>query len=401
MKTKKIKIIPGGLENVPGYKFSALKVGIRYQNRLDYGLIVADKICQGFGVFTTNKIKAAPVKISQERIKNRLKAILINATNANACTGEQGEKNVKILTDDLAQRLKVSSDNILMASTGIIGQQLPLKKMLNCHSKLLASCSVKKGGWLAKAIMTTDTKPKEVAVSLKTSLGEFRIAGIAKGVGMIAPNMATLLAFIVTDAPLSKKDLKDIFQKKIKKTLNSITIDGDMSTNDSAIILSPIKQKRLTQPSDLRLFAEALEIVLADLAKKLVMDGEGSTKLVKVIVKKAFNQKEATLVAKTVSESFLVKTAFFGEDPNWGRIAMAVGASKAKVKEENLSIYFGEIVLLKKGKPVNYNEIKLKKILGQREFSVTIDLGLGEGVASILTSDLSYQYVKINSAYST
>jgi glutamate N-acetyltransferase/amino-acid N-acetyltransferase len=401
MKTKKIKIIPGGLENVPGYKFSALKVGIRYQNRLDYGLIVADKICQGFGVFTTNKIKAAPVKISQERIKNRLKAILINATNANACTGEQGEKNVKILTDDLAQRLKVSSDNILMASTGIIGHQLPLKKMLNCHSKLLASCSVKKGGWLAKAIMTTDTKPKEVAVSLDTSLGKFRIAGIAKGVGMIAPNMATLLTFIVTDAPLSKKDLKDIFQKKIKKTLNSITIDGDMSTNDSAIILSPIKQKRLTQPSDLRLFAEALEIVLADLAKKLVMDGEGSTKLVKVIVKKAFNQKEATLVAKTVSESFLVKTAFFGEDPNWGRIAMAVGASKAKVKEENLSIYFGEIVLLKKGKPVNYNEIKLKKILGQREFSVTIDLGLGEGVASILTSDLSYQYVKINSAYST
>jgi len=398
---KKIKIIPGGLETVPGFKFSALKCGIRYKNRLDYSLIMSEKNCQAAGVFTTNKICAAPVKLSKKRIKNKIKAILINATNANACTGQEGEKNVFSLTEDLAKKAKISGKSVLMASTGIIGHQLPVKKMLASHENLLKSLSASKGKLIHKAIMTTDTKEKKIAVNFETSQGSFVLAGTAKGSGMIAPNMATLLAFILTNAPLKKRDLNLIFKKIIKKTLNAINIDGDMSTNDTALLLSPLEQKTLEKPSDLQIFSDSLEIVLTELGKMLVADGEGVTKSVEIIVKRAANDREAEKIVKTISESLLVKTAFFGEDPNWGRIAMAVGAAGAKVKEEKLSIFFDKISLIKNGIPGTSNSQKLKKILSKKTFSVTVDLGLGSGQASMLTSDLSYKYIKINGEYST
>ena len=237
--------IKGGLETVKGYSFSSLECGIRYENRLDYTIISADNPCNASGVFTTNKIYAAPVKICRERINNGIKAIIINSTNANACTGSKGYENATAITKDISVKLNVEPENILMASTGIIGRQLPLKKMIKSHNKLIKALSPANGDSVARAIMTTDTVPKYCAVSFTCAEKKYTMAGVAKGSGMIAPDMATLLSFIITDAPIAKKDLDRIFKEKIKTTYNSMTIDGDTSTNDTAIILSPMSDNPL------------------------------------------------------------------------------------------------------------------------------------------------------------
>jgi len=396
-----MKFIDGGLEKVPGYRFSAVKCGIRYENRLDYCLIAADSPCNASAVFTKNKIIAAPVKITREKIKNPITAILVNATNANACTGTEGYDNAKILTEDIASRLGTAPDSVLMASTGVIGRQLPVKKMLDSHSELISGLSRDGGILIPQAIMTTDTVPKKACVSFNTGMGEFLIAGTAKGAGMIAPDMATLLAFIITSAPVKKNDLDLIFKRIIQKTLNAITIDGDMSTNDTAVILSPISKKPLSDKNDLHSFEEALHKVLLSLSEMLVADAEGATKLVKIHVQNASTDDDAFKIAKAVSESLLVKTAFFGNDPNWGRIAAAAGYSGAAISEEKLSIYYGEVPLLVKGKPSDVSMELIMSELGKRELSVVIDAGMGKSNAMMMTSDISVEYVKINSAYST
>ena len=305
--------ISGGLENVRGFTFSAIKCGIRYSDRIDYSLILSDSLCNAVGVFTTNKITAAPVKLCRERINNKIKAILINSTNANACTGHEGLQNAKGLTEDIAKRIGVSPESVLMASTGIIGRQLPYEKMLSSHDELIANLDRNNGQAMARAIMTTDTIPKEVAASFTVNGEKFYIAGIAKGAGMIAPNMATLLSFILTDAPIEKNYLDYTFRKFIKKTFNSITIDGDMSTNDSAIILSPdfpspFKEDQLAD------FEEALLFVLDSLAQLIVYDAEGATKSVKIRTIGAATDDDADKIARAVSQSLLVKTAIFGND---------------------------------------------------------------------------------------
>jgi glutamate N-acetyltransferase/amino-acid N-acetyltransferase len=395
-----MKFIEGGLKNISGFKFSAIKCGIRYENRLDYSLIVSDNLCNASGVFTTNRVFAAPVKLSRERINGKIKAILINATNANACTGQDGYNNAEKLTSDIASRLKEIPSSVLMASTGIIGRQLPVEKMSASHDMLIKNLSAENGSLLANAIMTTDTYPKETCISFKTGRGIFQIAGTAKGSGMIAPDMATLLAFILTDAPVSKADLDKIFKSAIKKTLNSITIDGDMSTNDTAIILSPVSEKYLAD-DDLNRFAEALEMVLFKLSELLVKDAEGATKFVKIFVKNAANDDDAQKIAKSVAESLLVKTAFFGNDPNWGRIACAAGYSGAELAENRLSIYFSDMKILDNGLPVDFNKDELLKIISGKEISVLLDLSLGKGEAMMMTCDISHDYVKINAEYST
>ncbi len=395
-----MKFIEGGLKNVSGFKFSAIKCGIRYENRLDYSLIASDNPCNASGVFTTNRVCAAPVKLCRERINGKIKGILINATNANACTGEDGYKNAFKLTSDIASRLNEDSESVLMASTGIIGRQLPVEKMSASHGKLIENLSAGNGSLLANAIMTTDTYPKETCVSFTAGNCLYHIAGIAKGSGMIAPDMATLLAFIITDAPVSKSDLDLIFRSAIKKSLNSITIDGDMSTNDTAIILSPVSEKYLAE-DDLKKFADVLDMVLLKLAELLVKDAEGATKFVKIIVKNAANDDDAKKIAKSVAQSLLVKTAFFGNDPNWGRIACAAGYSGAEITENRLSIYFSGMKILDNGLPLDYNKDELLKIISAKEFSITVDPGLGTGEAMIMTCDISYDYVKINAEYST
>lgn len=396
-----MKKLSGGLENVKGYRYSTIKCGIRYTNKIDYSIIVCDTPCNASGVFTTNRIFAAPVKVCRERINNPINAILINSTNANACTGDEGYNNTLSLTHDIAVKLNTDPQSILMASTGIIGRQLPAEKMLSSHDELIDSLSTENGPAIAEAIMTTDTIPKQAAASFKIKNREFCIAGVAKGSGMIAPNMATLLSFMLTDAPIDKSFLDVLFKKLIKKTFNAVTIDGDMSTNDTAIILSPIAENSYTDEVDLADFVQALEFVMGRLAELLIEDGEGATKGIKIYVKGAASDNDADLISRSVAESLLVKTAFFGNDPNWGRIACAAGYAGAEIEEKTLSIYIDDKPLFITGKPsdIDYNEIE--GTLKQRNYTITIDLGLGDGESVMFTTDISYDYVKINAQYST
>lgn len=396
-----MKHLEGGLENVKGFSYSSIQCGIRYADRLDYSLILSDTDCNAAGMFTTNRMTAAPVKLCRERINGRIRGILVNATNANACTGSEGYTNTRALTADVAKRLNLPEDSILMASTGIIGRQLPLEKMLAGHEELIKGLAAENGPLLARAIMTTDTIPKQAAVSFTCSGKEYRIAGTAKGSGMIAPRMATLLAFLVTDALIDRGNLEKIFRAAVNKTLNSITIDGDTSTNDTAIILSPDTGKYLEDPGALKAFSEALEEVLMKLAEMLVYDGEGATKSVKIHVINAATDDDAMRIARSVGQSLLVKTAFFGNDPNWGRIACAAGYSGAELVEEKLSISIENIPLLVKGVPSETENQQLEKVLKNRNYTVTVDMGLGDGDAIMLTTDISYDYVKINAQYST
>jgi len=292
-------------------------------------------------VFTTNSITAAPVKICRERINNTIHAILINSTNANACTGDEGHENTIKLTGDIANLIKIPDKSILAASTGIIGRQLPVEKMMSSHNDLISNLNISTGHSVAEAIMTTDTIPKEAAASFEHNGTIFNVAGVAKGSGMISPNMATLLSFLLTDAPIAKTDLDIIFKRIVKKTFNAITIDGDMSTNDTAIILSPVSETYLSGES-LKGFELSLEHVMNKLAELIIFDGEGATKSVKINVINASTDSDAELIVNAVSKSLLVKTAFFGNDPNWGRIACAAGYSGAELYEDKLSIYINE-----------------------------------------------------------
>ncbi|MEJ5362585.1 MAG: bifunctional glutamate N-acetyltransferase/amino-acid acetyltransferase ArgJ, partial [Spirochaetota bacterium] len=341
-----IKELSGGLENVSFFKYAAIECGIRYPNRLDLSLIYSSEPCWAAGVFTTNKMCAAPVILCRERIKNPIHAILINATNANAATGKQGLENAKLLTKELGQLLSIDENSVLMASTGIIGIQLPVDKMKNSLPVLVKNLSVEAGALLPHAIMTTDTFPKQYAVSFKTSTGTYSIAGIAKGAGMIAPNMATLLCFVVTDFPVEQHILQKLFYESVNVSLNAITIDGDMSTNDTAIILSPSKPS-VHSEDDIKIFNQALHLLMKKLAYLIVSDAEGATKCVTIKVIHAANDSDAKIAAKSIAESLLVKTAMFGNDPNWGRIACAAGYSGAQLQEDKLSIYFDEIPLFK------------------------------------------------------
>jgi glutamate N-acetyltransferase/amino-acid N-acetyltransferase len=395
-----MKILDGGLENVRGFSFSARECGIKYENKLDLALIHSSTPCNASGLFTKNRIFAAPVRLCRERIGNRIHSILMNSNNANASTGQIGYQNALMLTDELAKQLDIASDSVLMASTGVIGVQLPVEKIMGEIPHLVKGLSTESARLVSMAIMTTDTRPKEYAVSFSSSMGDFNIGGIAKGSGMIAPDMATLLSFLITDAPLERKDLDNIFRKCINDTLNSITIDGDMSTNDTAILLSPISDNYLNG-RDLRVFENSLMAVLTKLSEMLIDDGEGATKSIKVSVSGAKTDDDAKKAAKAISESLLVKTAIFGKDPNWGRIACAAGYSGAEVEEENLSISFENIKILERGTPLQFDKEALDKILSRREYTISINLGMGRGKCTFMTTDISYDYIKINSAYTT
>ncbi len=396
-----MEILTGGLGNVPGYAFSAVECGIKYRNRLDLSLIAAEKPCHAAGVFTTNRVFAAPVRLCRERTGLPVRGILINATNANACTGEEGYSNARALTRETARLLGAPEDSVLMASTGVIGVQLPAEKMMKSLPNLVLGASPANGGLVAKAIMTTDTFAKEYAVRFACDGASYTIAGTAKGAGMIAPNMATLLAFLLTDMPLAKKDLDAIFRRCIARSLNAITIDGDMSTNDTAVLLCPVSDPPRASAADLAAFEEALLAVLKKLAELLVRDGEGATKFVRVLVTHAADEADARLAARAVAQSLLVKTALFGNDPNWGRIACAAGYSGARVEETRLSVMIDDATLLSNGTPVPFVRAELLERLAKSDLTVRVDLGMGDAEAEYLTTDLSYDYVKINAEYTT
>jgi glutamate N-acetyltransferase / amino-acid N-acetyltransferase len=392
--------------DIKGFRFSAVEAAIKKPGRLDLALIFSDVPANVAAVFTTNKVQAAPVIISRARAKNGLgRALLVNSGNANACTGEQGMADALGCGRRAAEALGLPDEELLIASTGVIGQKLPMERFRVAIQPLVDGLD---GGTLeqvASAIMTTDTFAK-----LERRTGEaggisYQIEGVAKGAGMIQPNMATMLSFMVTDAAIHPALLRTAFADAVAGSFNSITVDGDMSTNDTALIIAngaagnPVIKAGSPEAAA---FQALLQDLMLSLAKQIVKDGEGATKFVTVKVQGAASNADAKKVAVCVANSLLVKTAFFGQDANWGRIIAAVGYSGAQMEQDRVEILFDEVVMAKGGIFAGGDaEAAGTEVLKRPEFTVTIDLHINSGEGVVYTSDLSYDYVRINADYRT
>lgn len=385
-----IKRINGSVENIENLTFNGIKEG---KNGL--GIVV----CKGnvAGVFTKNKIKAAPVKVTMDVVRNgEIEGLIVNSGNANAFTGDLGLENSKKMALLLAEKLGVDEKKIAVASTGVIGKQLDMSWISNRFEVVFKNLgnNRQKALAFAKSIMTTDKFVKECAFKVDDAI----VAGISKGAGMICPNMATMLAFIFTNAHFSSDELQLMLNKVVERTFNTTVVDGDTSTNDM-VLLASVGNKKV----DSETFEKALNEVCFDLAKKIAKDGEGATKLIQVFVEGAKNDEDAFKAAKSIVSSLLVKTAIFGNDPNWGRIVAALGYSNAEV-DEDLTLAFKneeKVVLVERGKVLG-NEEKARKLLEKsNEVQILIDLHKGNGKGFAIGCDLSYDYVKINAEYTT
>jgi len=392
--------------NIKGFTFSAVEAAIKKPGRLDLALILSEKPAAVAAVYTTNRVKAAPVLLSMERTRNgHCQALVVNSGNANACTGGQGMDDARETSRLVAEGLGIPDEAVLVSSTGVIGQNLPMERIRRAVPPLVEGLSEGTLADLAAAIMTTDTFPKMAVREGKAAGIPYVIAGVAKGAGMIMPNMATMLAFMVTDAAVDPAWLQQVFRDANDASFNIISVDGDTSTNDTSLIMAngaagniPI---RPGTPEAAR-FAELLHEVLLTLAKDIVRDGEGATKFVEITVTGAVSNAEAKQAAMAVANSCLVKTAFFGQDANWGRILAAVGYSGARVDQDRLSLRFDDVLIAQAGVFVGGDvEARSTAVLRKKEFAVTVDLRLGDGRATVYTSDLSYDYVKINADYRT
>ncbi|MBI5195932.1 MAG: bifunctional glutamate N-acetyltransferase/amino-acid acetyltransferase ArgJ [Nitrospirae bacterium] len=404
--TSKIQIPKSKFQNlkVSGFKFSAVSAGIKTPGRKDLCLISSEAVSNIAGVFTTNKIKAAPVKLDTSKIASgKGQAIIANSGNANACTGARGMKDAKETAASLAKELGISPMLVYVASTGVIGHPLPAGNIKTAIPGLVKKLSVHSLPDAADAIMTTDTFPKIVSRKININGKTGTIAGIAKGAGMISPNMATMLCFIVTDIAVEPNALNSALKNAVKTTFNMLTIDNDMSTNDTVLLMAngALKNSPLRKNSpSYRKFKNALTEVSYNLTKMIAMDGEGATKLIEVIVKGARTEADAEKVCRAIANSLLVKTAIYGQDPNWGRIMAAIGYSGADVQEEKISISLNGLKLVSRGKGRG-NEASLRKTLSKNEIIITVDLSLGKKEARVLTCDLTEGYIKINASYTT
>jgi len=388
-----------------GFRFSAIASGIKKTVKLDLGLIVSDHPANCAGVFTRNKVVAAPLLLTQPRIaKGRCQAILVNSGNANACTGAEGFQTAETTLQLLAGQLQIADELIAVASTGVIGEPLPLEPFSSGVPTLVAGLSATQAATVAEAMMTTDAFSK-IATAAEAGDQNYRVLGLAKGAGMIHPNMATMLCFVLTDAPIAPELLKTALPRAVQKSFNSISVDGDTSTNDMVLLLANGASGGamiLPDSSEAQIFSQHLDRVLLDLAKMIVRDGEGATKLVQIRVVGAESEKTARIAARSVATSSLVKTAFFGEDANWGRIIAAVGYSGIDIDPNRIDISFDQVPVAVNGLAAGAEqEAKATRILQQDEFVVTINLHSGEAESSYYTSDLSYEYVKINADYRT
>ncbi|MCC6542922.1 MAG: bifunctional glutamate N-acetyltransferase/amino-acid acetyltransferase ArgJ [Nitrospirae bacterium] len=397
-----MKEIPGGITAPKGFFASGIYAGIKRTNKLDLAIIYSERDAAVAGTFTTNKVKAPPVIFTEKQIKNgRARAVIVNSGNANACTGAQGMKDAKEMADLTADALFIDKDLVCVSSTGVIGELLPMSRIKASIKQAANSISPDGGSDAAIAIMTTDTFPKEVAVRGRVGGKTITVGGIAKGSGMIHPDMATMLAFISTDAAVDKSTLRAILSKEVNKSFNKITVDGDTSTNDMVLCMangmagnSPLANK------DLALFQKMIGHVCRSLALMIARDGEGATKLVEVFVRRAKSDKDAEKVGFAVANSSLVKTAIFAGDPNWGRIMAAIGYSGAVVIEDRISISFDKVKLVRNGLGLGKEiEKKVAEVMKNKEYLITIDLNVGNCETSVWTTDLSYDYVKINVAY--
>ncbi len=394
--------IKGGICAPQNFLGSALSCGIKdpKSKRLDLSLIYSDVECRSVGMFTQNRVKAAPVRISQTHLRaEKVCAIITNSGNANACTGPNGMQDARNMTKETARLLDIKQRQVAVCSTGVIGLPMPMMRIEPHYEALVEGLDPKKGTDVAKAIITSDTHEKEFAISLELGGQRIRIGGCAKGAGMINPNMATMLCYITTDADVSQTCLEAATEEAVENTFNRITIDGDTSTNDSVIVLAngAARNKTLKSGSkDCTNFRHALQFVMNKLAKAIVRDGERVTKFVTLKVKGARSNTDAKKVAQAVANSSLVKASWNGEDPNWGRIIHAVGYSGASIREEFLNISYGAKLACEGGLQSKTNPEVLRNIVSKPEFTITVDLGLGEGSYRIYSSDLSPEYVDFN-----
>ncbi len=402
MKNYINKIENPEIENVKGFISNGCSASIKKNGDNDLGVVFFSGECDGSGVFTTNKVKAAPVIVSQKNIKNKLRMLVVNSGNANACTGNVGISDAQYICKECEELFNVPASSVIPMSTGVIGQRLPVDKVKNGLIYLSKNIEMPNKHGFTKAIMTTDTKMKIYGVKVKTDNYEYSIVGCAKGSGMIHPNMATMLAFVFTDVKMNNKLFDKAFKESINQSFNSITVDGDTSTNDSAFLfksnMQPMKEIS-SKNQDYKTFTQALNEVTLELAKKIVEDGEGATKFIQITVKGANSQEQAKQAAFSVATSSLVKTAFFGEDANWGRIICALGYSGINFDPSYVKLYFGNLLIFKNGEPAMYSEEEATSIIKEKDIKVTIDLGLKDAEWTVYTTDLSYDYVKINGSY--
>jgi glutamate N-acetyltransferase/amino-acid N-acetyltransferase len=386
----------------PGFKAAGVASGLKKKGQKDLGLLYSQVSATVAGLFTQNQVKAAPVLLDMELIKSGLcQAVIVNSGNANCCTGEQGMRDAKTMTQLAATELGISRDLVFVASTGVIGAPLPIEKVKTAVPGLVDSLKPEGIHDLARSIMTTDTVPKTASAQGVVEGKTFTVTGVAKGAGMIRPDMATMLCFVCTDVGASPDVLKEALVKAADRSFNRITIDGDTSTNDTVLVMANGLSGAVIQSvTHKNIFQKVLDEILLDLAKQLVKDGEGVTKLVEIKVRGAVSDSDARNVADTVAHSPLVKTAFFGEDANWGRIVGAVGRANAKVDPNNIDVYFDDVQMVKGGiGRGNVAESEATKVLCKPEFIVTIDLNMGRGSDWMYTCDFSVDYVRINADY--
>ena len=400
----------GGVTAAKGFEAAAAAAGIKYQGRTDMALIYSETPCRAAGTFTKNVVKAAPVKWDQKLVKESagIHAVVVNSGIANACTGEEGMNCCQETAKAAADALKIPEDSVLVASTGVIGMQLPLDRLKEGIGLLkdAKEASLQAGTEASKAIMTTDTVNKEIAVQTVIGGKTVTIGGMSKGSGMIHPNMCTMLAFVTTDAAISKEMLQKCVSADVKDTYNMISVDGDTSTNDTLLVLANglAGNPEITEENeDYKAFAEALNAVNTFLARKMAGDGEGATALLEVHIVGAESKEQAVTLGKAVVSSSLVKAAVYGHDANWGRILCAMGYSGAEFDPECVDLFFesaaGRIQIVKNGAATDYDEKKASAILSEPEVTVTADVKMGSFEATAWGCDLTYDYVKINAYY--
>lgn len=405
-----MKEIKGGVTAAKGFQAASAAAEIKYKGRTDMAMIYSTVPCKAAGTFTTNVVKAAPVKWDQKVVYEQpyAQAVICNSGIANACTGEEGYGYCKETADAAAKILNISPDSVLVASTGVIGMQVPIEKIKN-GVKMMApvlSGEISAGTDAAKAIMTTDTVHKEVAVEIEIGGKTVTIGGMCKGSGMIHPNMCTMLGFVTTDISISKEFLMEALKEDVKDTYNMISVDGDTSTNDTVLLLANgmAGNEEITEKNqDYETFKKALNYVNTTLSKKIAGDGEGATALFEVKVIGAATKEEAVILSKSVVTSSLTKAAIYGHDANWGRILCALGYSGVSFDPEKVDLYFesraGKIKIIENGVSTGYSEEEATKILSEDEVTAIADMKMGDASATAWGCDLTYDYVKINADY--
>jgi glutamate N-acetyltransferase/amino-acid N-acetyltransferase len=398
-----LRSISGGITAAKGFRASAIKAGIKASGAPDEALLFSDVPCASAGTFTANSVRASSVDWCEDLLPSaKVRAVFCNAGNANACTGNRGVGDTRAIAVAAAKTFKGAPETVLVAATGVIGQFLPMKKILPTIPVLAATLSGDGGRSFAEAIMTTDTKKKECAFEVASGKCAYRIGGCAKGSGMIHPKMATMLCFITSDAAIAPKTLSPIVKRVVDRTFNNLTVDGDTSTNDMVLTLANgASGVKVASAADAARFEEALHAVCSKLCKKIAEDGEGATKRVEITVTGARSYTDAKKAAKAVANSNLVKTALFGNDPNWGRIVCAVGYSGAMFSKEKISVALCGTPVFKAMRPLPFQVHALQKKLAGKVVAIDIHLGSGDQCAVAHTCDFSYDYVKINAEYHT